>query len=346
MKSIHLRISGFLCVWIFASVALAFAEPREFTEPKNSTSLQESPSDRSSKEAAEKKEGTENRQKEAEETKRLTELFLRNQNVFLRKGELMVELNTFYDRNSRIGFQPVPNPTGNPPTVVAVVRDTRRFIDNVILARYGILTDGLELDVIAPVFVHAEAETELGNLRAGQKESGVGDVSAALRYQAWFEQGARPGLIFDVVGKSTTGGTGLTGTGTWNAGGGVTLLKTIDPVVFFGRAGYLHNFQSKTRDLGDIFEFRAGMGFSLNDRVSFNMQASYTFIQASTTLGLAPIAGAIGRIVFSSRPTEIMNVIFTTTVVVTKKLTIEPFVGVPLTDQSFTIFGLRLPYRF
>ena len=45
---------------------------------------------------------------EAEEAQRLTELFLRNQSVFIRKGELMVELNTFYNRNSRQAFQPFP----------------------------------------------------------------------------------------------------------------------------------------------------------------------------------------------------------------------------------------------
>ena len=50
------------------------------------------------------------------------------------------------------------------------------------------------------------------------------------------------------------------------------MLKTIDPVVFFGRIGYVNNFASQSRNLGNIFEYRLGMGFSLNDKVSFNMQ--------------------------------------------------------------------------
>jgi len=41
-----------------------------------------------------------------------------------------------------------------------------------------------------------------------------------------------------------------------------------------------------------------------------------------------------------------MNLFFTTTVLVTKILFVEPLVGVALTDQSFTVVGLRVPYRF
>jgi hypothetical protein len=41
-----------------------------------------------------------------------------------------------------------------------------------------------------------------------------------------------------------------------------------------------------------------------------------------------------------------MNLVFTATVIVTKHFIVEPMVGVALTDESFTIVGLRLPYRF
>jgi hypothetical protein len=57
-------------------------------------------------------------------------------------------------------------------------------------------------------------------------------------------------------------------------------------------------------------------------------------------------AGGFGPLVFTSRHTEIMNLIFTTTIIVTKQFSIEPLVGLGLTDESFTMVGLRLPYRF
>jgi hypothetical protein len=131
-------------------------------------------------------------------------------------------------------------------------------------------------------------------------------------------------------------------------GGGITLLKSIDPVVFFGRLGYVYNFASQTRDLGNIIDYRFGMGFSLNDRVSFNIQFTGAYVGPSEIVGtgLAPGAAGFGPLVFNARHVEIMNLVFTATIIVTKHFLVEPMVGVALTDESFTIIGLRLPYRF
>ena len=197
-------------------------------------SLAES-STKSSAEGPRSATGEENREKEAEEAKRLTELFLRSQNVFLRKGEAMVEFGTTYSRNDRTEFA---NVIGG----VAQANTTRRFVDTTLIARYGILTDGLELDVIAPLYVHGEIQSDFGIAKSRQTDDGFGDLAAALRYQVWYERGNRPSLIVDVIGKSRTGGSGLTGTGVWNTGGGVTLMKSIDPVILFGRFGYLSTF--------------------------------------------------------------------------------------------------------
>jgi hypothetical protein len=46
------------------------------------------------------------------------------------KNEVMIELDTFYNRNSQQNLIPV---TGG----VALVQTTRRFVDNTIIARYG-----------------------------------------------------------------------------------------------------------------------------------------------------------------------------------------------------------------
>jgi hypothetical protein len=119
--------------------------------------------------------------------------------------------------------------------------------------------------------------------------------------------------------------------------------------VFFGRVGYTYNFASRDRDLGNIINYRLGMGFSLNDRVSFNIQFTGAIIEPSqiTTVSLVGGGGGgVGPLVISTRRVEIMNLVFTTTVLVTKKLFLEPFVGVGLTENSFSIVGLRLPYRF
>ena len=53
-----------------------------------------------------------------------------------------------------------------------------------------------------------------------------------------------------------------------------------------------------------------------------------------------------GPMIFSTQHVDVMNLIFPTTVQVTRRLFIEPLVGVALTEQSFTLVGLRVPYRF
>lgn len=289
------------------------------------------------------KEATEeDREMEAEEAQRLTELFLRNQSVFIRKGELMVELNTFYNRNSRQDFESIPGGGA------FLAKNTTKFIDNTMIIRYGLLTDGMELDLIVPFWIHAEVKTDFGVGQIDRTKDGFGDMAAALRYEVWYEQGNRPSLIVDISGKSRTGGTGLTGTGTWNMGWGVTLLKTIDPVVFFGRIGYVNNFASQSRDLGNIFEYRLGMGFSLNDKVSFNMQLTGAHIGPSSVVAVdtSGLTASISPTLLSVRRLELMNLLFTTTVIVTRRFSIEPVVGVPLTSDSFAFVGVRIPYRF
>jgi len=285
--------------------------------------------------SAEAQTSEENRQKEAEEAKRLTEFYLRNQSVFVHKNEFILEVNTLYSRNSQQTFVPVAGG-------VVTTNDTRQFLDNTLIARYGLL-DGLELDLIVPVFVHGENESNFGTTQVKDQKDGVGDIGGAIRYEAWYEQGNRPAVVIDVSGKSRTGGDGLTGTGNWNAGGGVTLIKTMDPVVFFGRLGYTYNFASHTRNLGNIVDYRIGMGFSLNDRVAFNVQFAGASIGSSSIVGSDSTTGPL---TFSTQHISVMNLIFTTTVQVTRNLFIEPLVGVGLTEQSFTLVGLRLPYRF
>ena len=88
------------------------------------------------------------------------------------------------------------------------MNNTTRFIDNVLIARYGLLTDGLELDLIVPYWIHGEVKSDFGMAESDSKrKDGFGDLGAALRYEVWYEQGNRPSLIVDISGKSRTGGT-------------------------------------------------------------------------------------------------------------------------------------------
>jgi hypothetical protein len=116
-----------------------------------------------------------------------------------------------------------------------------------------------------------------------------------------------------------------------------SLVKTLDPVVLFGNLGY-----STTLGVPDNnqFPYSFGMGFSLNDRVSFSMSMS-----GAAALKRTETLQNTKKITLPAQ--DINTLQFSTTIQMKKNLSVEPFVGFGLTAESpdFT-FGVRLPYRF
>jgi Putative MetA-pathway of phenol degradation len=273
-------------------------------------------------------EAAEDAQKEAEETRRAMEVFLREQLVLSRRGELSLEFDTFYSTSTRDEF--VRSDGG-----VALIKRTNRTVSTTFIPRYGII-DGLELDLAIP-FGYAEEELDFGVGRSRTDDFGLGDIAGRLRYQLWSEVGARPALILDLEGKSRTRSARLLGTDHWNVGGGVTLVKTLDPVVFFGRLGYTATLERKGRDPGDEIRYEAGMGFSLNDRVSFKMQV------VGAAVGRAEVNGQ--EIAGSSL--DIISLLFAVTTRATRNLFVEPVVSIGLTDDTpDVVAGFDLVYQF
>ena len=162
-----------------------------------------------------------------------------------------------------------------------------------------------------------------------------------MRYQVWHERGSSPDVILDMRVKSRTAGNSLLGTGTWSLGGGVTLVKTLDPVVFFGRVGYTYTFEHEGFDPGNEIAFLGGTGFSLNDRVSLNMQVNGTYNTENTTLN--------GRSIHGSSQ-ESVNLQLGVTVQLTRHIFVEPLVSFGLTDDApdvvfgFNVVGIKLPF--
>jgi hypothetical protein len=120
-------------------------------------------------------------------------------------------------------------------------------------------------------------------------------------------------------------------------GGGVSLVKTIDPVVFFGSFGYAAAFEERGVDPSDSMSYSLGAGYSMNDRVSFSTSLSGTITGRTKKNGI-------------ERPGSSMDahsLSFSTTIQLSKHLSIEPYVGFGLTeDASDFAVGLRFPYRF
>ena len=171
--------------------------------------------------------------------------------------------------------------------------------------------------------------------RLRRENAGLGDIAGRLRYQLWYELGARPDLIVDLTVKSTTGEEPLLGTGHWNVGGGAALVKTLDPVVFFGRLGYAATLERAGRNPGDQISYQVGMGYSFNDRVSYDMRVNGTVVRQATLNGRAVPHSSL----------DIITLQFGATVRVTRRLFVEPVVALGLTNEApDVIVGVSLPF--
>ncbi len=279
------------------------------------------------------------RQQEAEESSRELDTFLRGQKVLYKKGEIALEFNLGYTQDTAVntfGFPPASNDLATTPKL------TTRSVDTSLTMRYGII-DNLEIDLTVP-YSYFEQENDnqpfnVDTAPVSHRDSvGIGDISGAIRYTALSESGNIPAITLNLNTKTRTGDhkKGL-GTGFWSLGGGMSLVKTFDPVVFFGSLGYTAIFEDRGIDLGDQVSYSLGAGYSMNDRVSFTTSLS------------GGIAGRIDRngqdIPGSSL--DMHSLQFSTTIQLSKWLFVEPFVGFGLTDDaSDLVAGLRIPYRF
>ena len=90
-------------------------------------------------------------------------MFLRQQKVLFRKGELELELSTFYEMTERDALISADSGT-------ALARIENRTVETAFVARYGLLDD-LELDFRIP-FVYAEQEVRVGVTDSQDARSG------------------------------------------------------------------------------------------------------------------------------------------------------------------------------
>jgi len=210
-----------------------------------------------------------------------------------------------------------------------------RTATKILIPRYGLL-DELEFDLQIP-FGFAEQELDFGIARSRREDLGLGDIAGRLRYQLLYEGRVRPDLTLELEVKSRTGGDTLLGTGHWQVGGGVALVKTLDPVVFFGRPGYSATLERQGRDPGDQLFYVLGMGYSLNERVSFNMRVG----------GAAVGRTAVDGQEIPGSSLEVLSLQFGVTTRVARDVFVEPIVSVGLTEEAAdAVAGVSLVYQF
>ncbi len=143
-------------------------------------------------------------------------MFLRAQRVLLAPGEVTVELGLFYSRSDNEGLALVDGS-------VALATTERDTFTTQLTVRYGLIE---ETQVFAGASVrHQETGTFFGSRELSQSSlTEFGDVRLGVRRTVLREGPGLPDVIATIDGSIPTGDTSSA------VGGGIALIKSLDPV--------------------------------------------------------------------------------------------------------------------
>ena len=208
------------------------------------------------------------------------------------------------------------------------------------------------------------------------RDQGIGDLSLGASYRLAAETSSWPDTVFNARVKFPTGRHPFgvefvevansegnlqvpeslaTGSGVYGASLGVSMLKTLDPMVVFGNVTYFHNFADHFDDIdenqgdipgrveiGNAWQFGAGLAFALNERSSISMSYSQRIVERTR---LMPDGQDERPVVGSQANVGIVNI--GATFSLGERLALVTNVGIGLTDDSPDMsVGFRIPYRF
>ena len=215
--------------------------------------------------------------------------------VLLPAGQLVVQPGFQFTNVGRnlvdvSGFFPIPGLIFGRIETASI---NRNFYTTSLDLRYGVHRRA-EFEVTVPYTWRADrSETDLGgpNERVtGIRDSGIGDLTFGVNTQLLYQRKWWPDTVLNLLARAPTGtdpfdvhGNELAfGTGTWGFNGGFTMVRSLDPAVIYGSLRYLWDVERNTNgldvDLGDGFEYTAGLAFSLNERLAFTTSLQHTIL--------------------------------------------------------------------
>jgi hypothetical protein len=264
---------------------------------------------------------------EAPEERNAEDVFLRGQKVLLGRGDVVVDVGQFF---GRADDQQLAIVNGG---LVLATRE-QSVLTTVLFGRVGVLN---ETEVFAgTAFHHQTNQIFFGNADLARSErSEMGDFNVGVRRTLLRESQGRPDVIatFDAVIPSGDDAAYL-------LGGGIVLVKSIDPVVLFAGVNY---HRSLGRDLadgmrlqpGNLVDVSLGYALALNDSLAISTAATALFSRARTFEDP------------DSRRVDTFGLRFALTSSLARGLYIEPSVSLGLSGpaRSFA-FGVTLPYSF
>lgn len=255
-------------------------------------------------------------------------MFLRDQKVLFLKGAFEFELtlaNSIDVRaNARQGLITIPE---------RAHYGTRASL----LARYAI-TNRLEINLLLPyqyqVVDYDYAFLEPVAVLDDESQAGLDDLHAGLRFQLLQEGSRHPGVAIALDYSSDTGDKAI-GKGFDSVSIRSTFVKSIDPVVIFAETAFEFNRERKDFKAGNGWQISFGTGFSLNDRVSYNVQYSAGGSDADE----------IGGVAIPNSRRRLGSLQLGMTVQLSRRVFLEPFIGIGLTaDATDVSAGLGIPF--
>jgi hypothetical protein len=263
---------------------------------------------------------------EAPEERPAEDIFLRGQRVLLGRGEVVVDFGQFYSRSDDQVLTSVGGAVG-------LARIERQILTTVLVGRVGVFN---ETELFASTtFQHQDTNQFVGTTNLGSSvRRELGGMNVGVRRTLLRERPGLPDIIATLSGHIPTADQA------YAAGGGLVLVKSVDPVVLFANANCLHAFRRDSVNLTNprtenAFDVSMGYGLALNDTLALSMAVSGTFT------GVTVLDNTRFRqpSVFSGR--------FGLTSWLARGLYIEPSVSFGLTGpgRSFA-FGVTLPYAF
>ncbi len=263
---------------------------------------------------------------EAPEERTAEEVFLRAEKVLLAPGEVTAEAGLFYSESDN---QQLAIANGG----LGLATVEQQTFATLLQARVGVAE---ETEIIANTTLF-DQNTDVvlaGNKIADSDRTKFSGVGLGARRTLLSEGAGYPAIIGTINGFIPTGDT------SYAVGGGLAFVKSVDPVVLFANANYLHTFSRDFADVSllepkDRVNATVGYALALNDTLTLSTSVSGVFSRAAR---------------FSAaelRRNEDFSLQFGLTSWLAKGLYIEPSVAFNLNGpgDSF-VFGLTLPYTF
>lgn len=263
---------------------------------------------------------------EAPQERTAEDVFLRGNRVLLGRGDVVIDVGQFYARSDAVQLLGAGG-------VVGLGVAEQSALTTLLVARVGIFR---ETELFASTSFSKQNHRDLlGDVTvSSSSHSALGPTGIGLRRTLLREGRGRPDVVASVSGQIPSGDALRA------AGGGLIVVKSVDPVVLFASANYVHPFAKRSTDSVrispvDSVDISMGYGLGLNDTLAISLAVGGSFTGRATS-----DAGTI------QRPSA-FNVRFGLTTWLAQGLYLEPSIsfGVSGPGHPFAI-GVTVPYAF